>query len=84
MPVRWCSAEVLARQKYSAESDRYAFGITLFEIYSRGGKPFPVWSNEELLRKVIDGNVKVEQPSDTPDEIYKVILGCKYFICLSI
>jgi serine/threonine protein kinase len=35
IPVRWSAPEILTRQRYSMESDLYALGVTLWEIFTR-------------------------------------------------
>jgi len=74
LPIRWSAPEVLSRQKYSVESDRYAFGVTLYEIFSRGGKPYPFASNEQVGKEIRAGEAKLEHPPKTPAELYQLIL----------
>jgi hypothetical protein len=43
---RWSAPEVLMKEKFSLASDRYAVGVTLFEIFSKGTVPFVNHSNK--------------------------------------
>jgi serine/threonine protein kinase len=36
LPVKWCAPEVLKSEQFSSASDRYALGITLWEIFNKG------------------------------------------------
>jgi len=44
--IRWSAPEVLSANKFSAASDLYSFGVTLWEILMRGLQPFAVYSNK--------------------------------------
>jgi len=77
LPVRWCAPEVLVKQVFSLETDRYALGITLWELYTRGSKPFPSHSNKEIVEfwsaKQFD-KLKVSKPEECSDAEYDIIL----------
>lgn len=40
LPIRWSAPECTTRSKFSAASDRYSFGIVLWEIWTKGAVPF--------------------------------------------
>jgi len=77
LPVRWCAPEVLLRTKFTLETDRYAFGVTLFELFSRGGKPYPLMSNAEILEAANKSDwpkLKLEKPVNCPSAIHDLML----------
>jgi len=39
-PLKWMPPESLREQEYSKKTDTYAFGITLWEIFSQGEEPY--------------------------------------------
>ena len=41
IPYRWSAPEVIEKGKFSEKSDVWAFGVTLWEIYTVGGDPKP-------------------------------------------
>ena len=69
-PVRWCPPEVLKKNKYSEKSDVWAFGVTLWEIYSDADAMpfFTLSSDEEVIARVVKGE-RLEQPDECPDEV---------------
>ena len=46
--VRWCSPEALSDGRYGSESDTWAFGILVHEIFTYGGLPY------ETLERAFD------------------------------
>jgi FMS-like tyrosine kinase 1 len=48
IPIRWSPPEVLTRYEWSEKSDVWSFGVTVWEIFSCGGEPFPDKSNDEV------------------------------------
>ena len=74
VPLRWCAPEVLSSRRFSAQSDVYAYGITLIEVFSLGATPFEVMSNAEVIERVKDGLIH-PQPPRCPDEIYTNVVG---------
>ena len=48
LPVRWMSPESMKYGKFTTESDVWAFGIVLWEIFSCGKQPHYGHGNEEV------------------------------------
>jgi hypothetical protein len=55
MPVRWTSPEALEQRKFSAASDVYAYGITLYELWTDGAMPYEGWTNQRVWVNVQAG-----------------------------
>jgi serine/threonine protein kinase len=41
LPVKWMAIESLTDRIYSSQSDVWAFGITMWEMFSLGKAPYP-------------------------------------------
>jgi serine/threonine protein kinase len=77
MPVRWCSPEVLERRKFSFESDRWALGVTLWEIFSLGGVPYAELQTAAVAEKVMMKQVHLRRATEMPDWAFEIIQQCK-------
>ena len=76
LPLRWCSPEVFANQKFGEASDVWAYGVTLIEIFDRARRPYYGWTNVYVCERVRDG-FKLPRPASCPPAVYAtVILPC--------
>ena len=49
LPVRWMSPESILYGKFTTETDIWAFGILLWEVFTFGQQPYFGLQNEEVL-----------------------------------
>ncbi|XP_066525342.1 tyrosine-protein kinase receptor TYRO3 [Hoplias malabaricus] len=75
LPVKWIALESLADNVYTTQSDVWAFGVTMWEIMSRGQTPYPGVENSEIYEYLIKGE-RLKQPPDCPDNIYEIMHSC--------
>jgi len=74
IPLRWCSTEIVEKRVFSTKSDVWAFGVTMWEIFSRGLEPYTGMSNLEVLKKIKDGGSLTEfKPDATPDTTFDLM-----------
>uniref|UniRef100_A0A673KK17 receptor protein-tyrosine kinase n=1 Tax=Sinocyclocheilus rhinocerous TaxID=307959 RepID=A0A673KK17_9TELE len=74
MPVRWMAIESLSDFLYTTKSDVWSFGITMWEITSRGKMPYPGISGHELLDFLENGH-RLKQ-GDNDSKLYELMLSC--------
>lgn len=48
LPIRWMSPESMLYGKFTVESDIWAFGILLWEVFTFGQQPFSGLQHEEV------------------------------------
>ncbi|KAJ8337655.1 hypothetical protein SKAU_G00366210 [Synaphobranchus kaupii] len=74
MPVKWMALESLSESMYSTKSDVWSFGVTMWEIVSRGRTPYPGVANHELLDLLESGH-RLKHP-ECDQKLYEIMLNC--------
>lgn len=75
LPTAWMSPESLQARSWSEKSDVWAFGVTLWELFSCGDIPFANLDEKEISEKILAGE-RLECPAECPQEVYKVMQIC--------
>ena len=73
VPLRWTAPEALFFMKYSEKSDVWSFGVTLYEIWSLGDKPWGNASNEEVIQALSTERI-LSAPIGCPEDVYQVMV----------
>ncbi|EKX30784.1 hypothetical protein GUITHDRAFT_58757, partial [Guillardia theta CCMP2712] len=75
-PVRWMAPESIRRRQYSEKSDVWAFGVTMWEIWTYGEVPYWAITDDELVGpKVVDGE-RLAAPASCPPQVYAIMQEC--------
>jgi len=61
--------ESLKQMVFSSESDVWAFGVTLFEIFSRGTIPFPGMVWDQSFVDILEGGYINSKPEGCPEKM---------------
>ena len=78
LPIRWMATECFYG-KFSAKTDVWAFGVTMWEIFMLA-KERPYLEMEDL--EIVDDATEKEnrtllqQPEHCPDDVFKVMMRC--------
>lgn len=75
LAVKWCAPEVLAMRVFSAQSDVWAFGVTLWEVASYGLTPYTGVKPNQIQRRVREG-LRLTQPKGCSKEYFAVMQRC--------
>lgn len=75
IPVRWMPLESIMYNKYTVESDVWAFGVCLWEIFSFALQPYYGMTHEEVVKYIKDGHI-LQCPENTHRSIYELMRAC--------
>ena len=78
LPVRWMSYECFYG-KFSQKSDVWAFGVTMWEIYTLAKEqPYGDMSDKQIIEDALRGKNRktLARPDMCPLEVYKIMLEC--------
>ena len=75
VPLRWTAPEAVFYNKYSEKSDVWSFGMTMYEIWSLGDKPWgEKASNQEIIEGMSNGR-ELSPPTGCPRKVKQVMKG---------
>ncbi|TNN08032.1 Focal adhesion kinase 1 [Schistosoma japonicum] len=75
MPIKWMAPESLHQRRFSSASDVWMFGVCIWEIMSKGIKPFSNLTNAEAIEQIARG-VRLKRPDKCPHDLYEILLQC--------
>ena len=78
VPVRWMAFECFYG-KFSQKSDVWAFGVTMWEIFTLTKKqPYNNMSDKQVVKDALKGKNRtlMAKPNFCPLEVYKIMLEC--------
>ena len=78
LPVRWMAYECFYG-KFSQKSDVWAFGVTMWEIFTLAKEqPYSDMSDEQVIKAAIKGNNHkvLARPEMCPLKVYQIMLKC--------
>ncbi|XP_055931823.1 tyrosine-protein kinase transmembrane receptor Ror2-like isoform X1 [Argiope bruennichi] len=75
IPIRWMPLESILYNKFTVESDVWAYGVVLWEIFSFALQPYYGLTHEEVVKYIKEGNV-LQCPDNTPIPVYQLMKAC--------
>nr|XP_027203275.1 activated Cdc42 kinase-like [Dermatophagoides pteronyssinus] len=77
LPIAWCAPECINYLKFTSQSDVWAYGVTLWEIFSFGFQPWAALTGQQILEAIdIPNYQRLERPECCPNEYYQLMLNC--------
>lgn len=75
LPVRWMPPEAILYGKFTTDSDVWAFGVVLWEIFSYGLQPYYGFSNQEVIEMIRSRQI-LACPEECPARTYGLMVEC--------
>jgi len=75
-PLKWMAPESLIEKRYSAKSDVWSFGVTLWEILTGGLEPYPDFDNVQAASHVMHKGLKLSPPENCPPKLAELMNSC--------
>ncbi|XP_069164828.1 tyrosine-protein kinase transmembrane receptor Ror2 isoform X2 [Procambarus clarkii] len=75
IPIRWMPLESILYNKYTVESDVWAFGVCLWEIFSFALQPYYGMTHEQVVCFLKEGGI-LSVPDHCPPEAYAILTWC--------
>ncbi|XP_035219957.1 epidermal growth factor receptor-like isoform X2 [Stegodyphus dumicola] len=75
MPIKWLALECIQHRVFTHKSDVWAFGVTVWELLTYGGRPYentPAREVPDLLEK----GERLPQPSICTIDVYMLMIKC--------
>lgn len=78
VPFRWSAPEVLDCRKYTNKSDVWAYGVTIWEIYTFACMPYSNMENLQVEKYIKNGN-RLKWPGNMPWTVRTIFGHCFNF-----
>ncbi|XP_076377571.1 activated Cdc42 kinase-like isoform X5 [Megalopta genalis] len=77
LPIAWCAPESISFLKFTSASDVWAYGVTLWEMFSYGFQPWAALTGHQILEAIDEPNFqRLEQPECCPKEYFSLMQQC--------
>jgi len=81
-PKRWTAPEAAKSMKFNHKSDVWSFGVTFWEILSRGATPYSKYSSADTALKHVINGERLEMPAELAGitkyskSVFNIIKSC--------
>ncbi|XP_011702808.1 PREDICTED: tyrosine-protein kinase PR2-like isoform X1 [Wasmannia auropunctata] len=77
LPIAWCAPESISYLKFTSASDVWAYGVTLYEMFSYGFQPWAALTGHQILEAIDEPNFqRLEQPECCPKDYFSLMQQC--------
>ena len=75
LPIRWMAIESIEASRFTLRTDVWSFGVTTWEVFSYGARPYGALNNIMIPIKLPTG-LRPEQPANCPPDLYALMGSC--------
>uniref|UniRef100_A0A1I8ACG1 receptor protein-tyrosine kinase n=1 Tax=Steinernema glaseri TaxID=37863 RepID=A0A1I8ACG1_9BILA len=72
---KWLAIECFEKRAFNEPTDVWAFGVTCWEVLTKGCVPYKNMAVDQMRRFLEDGN-RLETPNNVSQELYSLLLLC--------
>lgn len=76
LPIKWMALESMTEDIFTTKSDVWSYGVLLWELLTRGAKPYEDVEITRMRRHLKDGHRLAKPSSSTPDFVYALMQQC--------
>ncbi|ROT84329.1 vascular endothelial growth factor receptor precursor [Penaeus vannamei] len=69
LPIKWMSVEAIRDCTFSVQSDIWAYGVTLWELFTLGSTPYPGVVVDVSFLDLIEGGYRMDKPKYATERI---------------
>ncbi|XP_061433739.1 tyrosine-protein kinase SYK-like isoform X1 [Lethenteron reissneri] len=73
-PIKWYAPECINYRRFTSKGDVWSFGVTMWEAFSFGSKPYPKMKGHEVL-VFLESGMRLDKPEHCPDPVYQIMLA---------
>lgn len=78
IPLRWMAPECLCDDDYSTKSDVFAYGVLVWELYTRAASiPLEELSNDEFMTLAKENKLERKLADQTPTELISILVSLR-------
>lgn len=74
LPIAWCAPECINFLKFTSKSDVWAYGVTLWEMFSYGKMPWGGRSGAQILDQIDKKREHLQRPLACPEDMYDMMV----------
>lgn len=75
MPIKWLALECIQHRIFTHKSDVWAFGVTVWEVLTYGGRPYDNVSARDVP-ELLENGERLPQPSICTIDVYMIMIKC--------
>ncbi|XP_067944523.1 vascular endothelial growth factor receptor 1-like [Watersipora subatra] len=75
LPIKWMALESLTHKVFNVKTDVWAYGVTVWELFSLAATPYPGWDIDDTFIDKLKKGYRMERPDLCPLRIYNVAMA---------
>ena len=69
LPIKWMALESLEYKVFNVRTDIWAYGVTVWELFSLAATPYPGWDIDDTFIDKLKEGYRMELPKHCPERM---------------